>query len=238
MVRMRRTESCTAAFASRFVNRRDCRRSSDEIVCRLFFTRWWISRIVASLLSSNRSRLRSSVTSRTSRSPPSIRGSSSPCGVVEDRHATAQQGDVAALLELLDDRLPALERLADGAVVESEFGEAHADRVGLDPDAVQRRVGVRRHVRDRAGGVDGEHAVADSRCGARVGDAARERERARLDHAGELLERDRVVAFEVARSCGRHARVHSLLSTAIDATVATYGDGQHPPDASDRRRRR
>ena len=47
-----------------------CSRSSDEIVCRLFFTRWWISRIVASFESSRRSRRRSSVTSRSSTSAP------------------------------------------------------------------------------------------------------------------------------------------------------------------------
>ena len=50
--------------------RRACSRSSAATVCRLFFTRWWISRIVASLVSSSRSRRRSSVTSRTSTSAP------------------------------------------------------------------------------------------------------------------------------------------------------------------------
>ena len=70
IVRMRRTDSSTAAFASAESSRRACRRSSDEIVCRLFFTRWWISRIVASLLSSMRSRRRSSEMSRTSTTPP------------------------------------------------------------------------------------------------------------------------------------------------------------------------
>ena len=70
MVRIRRTDSATAALASCEVSRRPCRRSSEEMVCRLFFTRWWISRIVASLLSSRRSRLRTSVTSRSSSTPP------------------------------------------------------------------------------------------------------------------------------------------------------------------------
>ena len=41
-------------------SRRACSRSSAATVCRLFFTRWWISRIVASLVSSSRSRRRSS----------------------------------------------------------------------------------------------------------------------------------------------------------------------------------
>ena len=45
-------------------------RSSDATVCRLFFTRWWISRIVASLVMSSCSWCRNSVTSRTSTMAP------------------------------------------------------------------------------------------------------------------------------------------------------------------------
>jgi hypothetical protein len=66
----RRTDSVSASWASLCGVRRACRRSSAATVCRLFFTRWWISRIVASLLSSARSRRRTSVTSRTSTSAP------------------------------------------------------------------------------------------------------------------------------------------------------------------------
>ena len=56
---------------------RGCSRSSAATVCRLFFTRWWISRIVASLLISSRSRWRNSVTSRTmTRAPVRARGRS------------------------------------------------------------------------------------------------------------------------------------------------------------------
>ena len=50
----------SAARASPSGSRRACSRSSAATVCRLFFTRWWISRIVASLVSSSRSRRRSS----------------------------------------------------------------------------------------------------------------------------------------------------------------------------------
>ena len=67
---MRRTDSSIATFASGDESRRPCSRSSDEIVCRLFFTRWWISRIVASLESSSRSRRRSSEMSRMSTTAP------------------------------------------------------------------------------------------------------------------------------------------------------------------------
>ena len=85
-MRIRRTDSDTAALASGFSSRRACSRSSDEIVCRLFFTRWWISRIVASLLISSRSRLRRSVTSRTSSTPPAI---SPPARIGRQRHSRA-----------------------------------------------------------------------------------------------------------------------------------------------------
>ena len=72
----RRTASSSAALASALSIRRACSRSRAATVCRLFFTRWWISRMVASLVTSSRSRLRRSVTSRTSTSAPISR----PCG--------------------------------------------------------------------------------------------------------------------------------------------------------------
>ena len=72
----RRTASSSAAGASGLSIRRAWSRSSAATVCRLFFTRWWISRIVASLVISSRSRLRRSVTSRSSTSAPMR----SPCG--------------------------------------------------------------------------------------------------------------------------------------------------------------
>ena len=46
----RRTLSASARRASGIAVRRACSRSRAATVCRLFFTRWWISRIVASLL--------------------------------------------------------------------------------------------------------------------------------------------------------------------------------------------
>ena len=52
-----------ASRAEATSRRRACNRSNDEIVCRLFFTRWWTSRIAASLESSSRSIRRRSVTS-------------------------------------------------------------------------------------------------------------------------------------------------------------------------------
>ena len=61
----RRTASSRASLALSSGIRRAWSRSSAATVWRLFFTRWWISRIVASLVSSSCSRRRSSETSRT-----------------------------------------------------------------------------------------------------------------------------------------------------------------------------
>ncbi len=66
----RRTDSISASRPSALLVRRACSRSSAATVCRLFFTRWWISRIVASLDSSARSRRLTSVTSRISTAAP------------------------------------------------------------------------------------------------------------------------------------------------------------------------
>ena len=112
----------------------------------------------------------------------------------------AQERDVVALLELLDDRHVALERLTHGAVLEAELGQPHADRGGLDADAVQRRVGVRREVVHLGVAVEPHHAVADAGSGAGVTDPGRERELAVADHLHELLEDRLVGALELART--------------------------------------
>ena len=69
----RRTASSSASRASGTSMRRPCSRSNAATVCRLFFTRWWISRMVASFETSSRSRTRSSVTSRSSTIEPAGR---------------------------------------------------------------------------------------------------------------------------------------------------------------------
>ena len=80
IARMRRSDSSIAACASGDCKRRPCNRNSAAIVCRLFLTRWWISRIVASFDMSNRSRRRRSVASRRSTSTPTT-SSFSSCGI-------------------------------------------------------------------------------------------------------------------------------------------------------------
>ena len=76
----RRTASSSAALASGASIRRAWSRSSAATVWRLFFTRWWISRMVASLVTSSRSRRRRSVTSRSRISAP-IRSPSGRSGI-------------------------------------------------------------------------------------------------------------------------------------------------------------
>ena len=83
----RRTASSSAARASGACSRLACSRSSAATVCRLFFTRWWISLIVASLVSSSRSLRRNSVTSLTRTSapvrwPPTTSGMERSCTTV------------------------------------------------------------------------------------------------------------------------------------------------------------
>ena len=119
--------------------------------------------------------------------------------LLEDRHAATQQRHLGALLELLDDGHPALERLAHRSVVEAELGESHAERVAVDPDPVQRRVGVGRHVADPGVVIEGEHAVADAGRGAGVLDPPGEGERAVGDHRREAVEDRQIGALERAR---------------------------------------
>jgi len=92
-----RCASASALLVSGDPLRRAWSRSSAETVWRLFFTRWWISRIVASFVISSRSRSRSSETSRTRIRAPfflpySVRGidrsdSATPRDSTSVRHA-------------------------------------------------------------------------------------------------------------------------------------------------------
>ncbi|CAM5651393.1 hypothetical protein STENM327S_03155 [Streptomyces tendae] len=66
----RRTASSSASRPRSDSMRRACSRNRAATVWRLFFTRWWISRMVASLVINSRSRRRSSVTSLRSTSEP------------------------------------------------------------------------------------------------------------------------------------------------------------------------
>ena len=201
---MRRTDSATAALASCEVSRRPCRRSNDEMVCRLFFTRWWISRIVASLVSSRRSRLRTSVTSRSSSTPPVTVA----CPAAPDRIGMHRVSRVTSSVWSNSSITGAMrvERPAHRGVVEPELGEAQPDGVGADADAVQRRHGVRRGVAHPGVLVEHHHAVADARRGAGVADRAAVGERALGDHRREPLEDADVGALQLAGQTAGAAR--------------------------------
>ena len=85
----------SASRASSECVRRAWMRSSDATVCRLFFTRWWISRIVASLVMSSCSWWRSSVTSRLSTIAP-IRSPRWRIGIARSDTVTPARLDVGA----------------------------------------------------------------------------------------------------------------------------------------------
>ena len=146
----RRTASSRASRASGLSMRRACSRSSAATVCRLFFTRWWISRIVASLLSSARSRRRISVASRTSTSvaawrPPRRSGTprsvtTAPEFSISAPPAARPEATTASASSTGPGRRASLARRA---------GEVDADEVGGQPEPVVRRprVGAREHAR-------------------------------------------------------------------------------------------
>ena len=90
----RRMAWLSASRASSECVRRAWMRSSDATVCRLFFTRWWISRIVASLVMSSCSWWRSSVTSRQSTIAPTR----SPA--VADRDGAQRDRDARASMSV------------------------------------------------------------------------------------------------------------------------------------------
>ena len=126
-----------AAFASGDASRRPCRRSSDEIVCRLFFTRWWISRIVASFDSSSRSRRRSSEMSRSSTTAPDT----SPCSTSGmQRNSTLISGPTSTSSVTGSGIANAV--MTEG-FVEAELAEPHAFGVRVHADSVESGHGVR-----------------------------------------------------------------------------------------------
>ena len=231
IVRMRRTDSATAALASSATcSRRPCSRSSDEIVCRLFFTRWWISRIVASFDSSSRSRWRSSVTSRSSSTPPVT---SPPA---EDRDAARQQGDVGGLVELLDDGLAALEGLPDGRVVEARARPgACPTALALMPTRCERRHGVRRGVaargRRRRATITPSPTAGRRR---RRRSPAVEREACPRRSSPRSGGRCRGRCAPARPAGGRSAATTPASARRSTRPVAAHRDGQHAGSASGR----
>ena len=183
-------DSSSAIRASGTATRRACSRSSAATVCRLFFTRWWISRIVASLLMICRSRRRSSVTSCISSSAPSVspRGRS---GMRAEQHRRSPALDLDAGRLAAVDR--GFDRLGQVAGVERVVGDGAGqlvqrladDRAG-DAEPAERRQRVRAGVDDRAVRLEAQQAVADARAGALLVAGVRVREGAVGDHRRQV----------------------------------------------------
>ena len=219
---MRRTDSSMATLASGELNRRPCRRSSDEIVCRLFFTRWWISRIVASFDSSSRSRRRSSETSRGEHDRAGHRA------VVDQRDAADEHGHVGLPLELLGDRRRDRERrLARGCRRGPSSPKRSPSALAWTPmrwsadtplgDVYSTRPDASRRITPSP--TRGASSVSAS---SRV-----EREVAGRDHAGEAVEDVDVGALELAGLAAERRR--RLPGEHPDHLApAAHRDAQHP----------
>ena len=191
--RMRRTDSSMASFASGDAKRRPCSRSSDEIVCRLFFTRWWISRIVASFDMSSRSRRRSSEMSRVSTTAPDTapwsRSGMQRISTVTSGPRSNSSVTGAAIenaVRIIESSRPSSPKRSPSALpcepmrcsADTPFGDVYSTR---------------------ADGIEEDHAVADAGRLLGLGVLRVEREVAGHDHAGEAVEDVDVGALELAR---------------------------------------
>ena len=84
--------------------------------------------------------------------------------------------------------------------METQLGESHPNRVGLDTNPVQGRVRVRGDIGDGGRSIERQHAITNPRSGARVGHPPHEGERPSFDHHHKFFEDQRVIAFEFTRS--------------------------------------
>ena len=134
--------------------RRAWSRSSEAIVWRLFFTRWWISRIVASFDTSIRSRRRRSVTSRIITIPPADSGcpQRDPCTSTDDPPGSSPPS-----------RGPGRVSWVHRGLVEADLTQPQAGRVRVDADPMQRAHRVRAREPDPAFRVQHDHAVTRPR---------------------------------------------------------------------------
>ena len=167
----RRTDSISASRPSALLVRLACSRSSAATVCRLFFTLWWISRMVASLDSSARSRRLISVTSRIRTAAPAA------LAVHHQRHR-AQQNRRAARVDLhphagtADQRVPhvvgellRLERV--GYQWPGHRDEVLPLQLGGQAHAVVRGQRVRAGEHHDSGHVEPDESVTDAGAGSR-----------------------------------------------------------------------
>ena len=183
-----RSNGCAAptpgspACASFDSNRRPWSRSSAAIVWRLFFTRWWISRIVASFDISIRSRRRRSVTSRMSTTTPVVRFCST-CGIARMRIDVSARSISSSTGSAGPHGPP-----------DRALGEARSPRgcrpggVRVDAEVVQQAHRVRAREHDPGVAVEDDHAVTHAWRRLRLDLVLAERERALGDHVREPLE--------------------------------------------------
>ncbi len=157
-------------------------------VWRLFFTRWWISRMVASLVINSRSRRRSSVTSRQEHQR-------TDAGALGSSGMARELDDAVGRLDLELARRPAAGDLGraprppgrgTGRVRRWSCRGGAADQVGGEAEPVVGGQRVGGGVLDDAVGVQADQAVADPRRGVHVDLLVREREGTGRDHLREV----------------------------------------------------
>ena len=209
--RIRRSDSSIAACASGDCSRRPCSRSSAAMVCRLFFTRWWISRMVASFDSSSRSRRRRSVTSRSSTQHADDLRRSTAAG------SPARSSDVSprSISSVTGSRA----RMATSTASWSKpiSREVQARRVRVDAEAVHRADRVGAGEAHPQVGVEQDHAVADAGRVLELVVVLAEREacpRRSSPRSGRTI--DEVVAARARRAGGPRVVRVSRVTTAID----------------------
>ncbi len=160
----RRTASSSAARPSGTRSRRDCSRSSAATVWRLFLTRWWISRIVASFVSSSRSPppQLGHVTDQHQRADPPAGDDERDRPQLHDRAAALHLG-LAGHLAAGDQHQVFVDRLVAVAEVGRGLAEFGADQVGVQPEAAVGAQRVRRGVGDPPGPVEPQQPVTHPR---------------------------------------------------------------------------
>ena len=182
--------------------RRACSRSSAATVCRLFFTRWWISRMVASLVISSRSRRRTSVMSRTSTSAPI----GTPAG--HQRQRPGEHGRAARLDLLAGRRLAAQRGRIRSAASPPSSGSSASRLVSAARSSPTRWAASpsRRYadcafgagVGDLAAGVQPDQPVADPGRAGRLARVPGRREGAVGHHLGQVVGGGQVVQLQLA----------------------------------------
>ena len=208
--------------------RRACRRSSAATVCRLFFTRWWISRIVASLDSSAWSRRRRSVTSRTSTSAPAAsprgRSGSARTSIAAPRAPTSMRSECRPASAV--SMRAAISAASKGSSTRPRVtcGQRQPDQVAGQAHPVVRRERVGAGVGDEAHRVEPDQPVARARARVRADDDRRAgRERAVGDHLAQVGRAAEIGDLQRAGD-PRHGQVGVPGEHRDDLAVVAHGD--------------